>query len=64
MSAGGSGGALAVIVPMFLPEPGNNGDAYATALGELLGEVFRRTSARSRDVVMCAWGACRRSARR
>ena len=35
-----------VVVPMFLPEPGGQDAAYAVALGELLGEVFRRTQGR------------------
>lgn len=35
-----------VVVPMFLEEPGRDDTAYATALGELLGEVFRTTQGR------------------
>ena len=35
-----------VLVPMFLPEPGEAGGSYATELGALLAEVFRRTRGR------------------
>ena len=35
-----------VLVPMFLPEPGEAGGSYAAELGALLAQVFRRTHGR------------------
>ncbi len=35
-----------VLVPMFLPEPGEAGGNYASELGALLAQVFRRTHGR------------------
>lgn len=35
-----------LVVPMFLPEPGSNDDAYVTELGGLLADVFRCTQGR------------------
>jgi ATP-dependent DNA helicase DinG len=35
-----------VLVPMFLPEPGEAGGSYAAELGGLLAQVFRRTHGR------------------
>jgi len=37
----------AIVVPMFLPEPDAKERDYATELGELLAEVFRRTRGRA-----------------
>ena len=35
------------LVPVFLPEPGSDGNAYAEALGVLLADVFRCTRGRA-----------------
>lgn len=35
-----------VMVPSFLPEPGERGKDYSTELAELMAEVFRRTNGR------------------
>jgi len=35
-----------LLVPMFLPEPGANDDAYSAELGRLLADVFRCTQGR------------------
>lgn len=51
-----------VMAPAFLPEPGNGGDDYATVLGELLADVFRRTHGRGL-VLFTSFEMLRRTAR-
>jgi len=41
------GAQSVAVVPMFLPEPNEDGHSYATELGHFLAELFKRTNGRA-----------------